>query len=331
MLPELVTIADTGPGFLDQTFGSRDIVTILLLVLLEGVLSIDNALVLGLLAKRVPKPLQKRALTYGLVGAFVFRVIAIATASALMRWRIVKLIGGLYLVYIAVKHLFFETQEVVEETVGVDAAGELELRVAETGAPLSPAQEVEEIQERVPFPVPDEVLSPQLESSATSAPLTTHAGTSPAAVVTGRSFWMAVLVIELTDIAFAVDSILAAIALVGGAPAGHPEGAYHPKMWVIITGGMLGVLLMRVAATMFIKLLERFPRFELSAYLLVIVIGFKLLADWGLNSPDPNVKPYADFHSPHSPAFWIFWTTMVVCFALGFLPKRRTETGGKKG
>ena len=48
---------------------------------------------------------------------------------------------------------------------------------------------------------------------------------------------------ELTDIAFAVDSILAAIALVGRAPADH-EGV-HPKLWVIITGGILGVILMQ--------------------------------------------------------------------------------------
>ena len=44
---------------------------------------------------------------------------------------------------------------------------------------------------------------------------------------------------------------------------------------------MLGVILMRFAAVLFIRLLERFPRFETSAYLLVIVIGLKLLADWG--------------------------------------------------
>ena len=46
---------------------------------------------------------------------------------------------------------------------------------------------------------------------------------------------------------------------------------------------MLGVILMRFAAVMFIKLLERFPRFETSAYLLVIVIGLKLCLDWYFN------------------------------------------------
>ena len=85
------------------------------------------------------------------------------------------------------------------------------------------------------------------------------------------SFWGTVALIEVTDIAFAVDSILAAIALVGSAPPGYVGP--HPKLWVVITGGMIGVMLMRVAAAMFIRLLERFPRFEMSAYLLVMTIG----------------------------------------------------------
>ena len=45
-----------------------DFGTIGLLIFLEGVLSIDNAVVLALLAGKLPKHLQKRALTYGIVG-----------------------------------------------------------------------------------------------------------------------------------------------------------------------------------------------------------------------------------------------------------------------
>jgi YkoY family integral membrane protein len=295
MFPSLM-FADVDLGFWGQTFTNHDLVVIALLVLLEGVLSIDNALVLGLLAKRVPKPLQKRALTYGLIGAFVFRIVAIATASFLLKWRIVKLIGGGYLIYIAVKHLFFESKEDAEEVVGLDKDGEPELRIAETGAPLTAEQEMLEIKERVPVPIPEQQIK------------------------AGRSFWMAVAVIELTDIAFAVDSILAAIALVGSPPAGHPEGATHPKLWVVIAGGMIGVMLMRVAAAMFIRLLEKFPRFEVSAYLLVIVIGLKLLVDWGFNSEaNPHV---IDFHSYRTPEFWIFWVSMLACLTFGFLPKK---------
>ncbi len=286
--------------FWGQTYTHQDLFVVLLLVLLEGLLSIDNALVLGLLAKRVPKHLRGRALTYGLVGAFVFRFIAVATASYLLKWHVVKLVGGGYLIYIAVKHLFFESQEDSGVTLSTDAAGQIELRDIATGEGLTDDQEMLEIKERVPVPIPEERLR------------------------AGRNFWMTVLVIELTDIAFAVDSILAAIALVGAPPVDHPTTALHPKLWVVVTGGLLGIMLMRIAAAMFIRLLEKFPRFELSAYLLVIVIGLKLLADWGGNSEThPHV---VDFHDYTRPEFWIFWISMLAALGVGFLPPRSAKT-----
>ena len=297
----LFQLADDSAMFWGQTFSQHDLIVILLLVLLEGLLSIDNALVLGLLAKRVPKHLQGRALTYGLVGAFVFRIIAVATASYLLKWRIVKLIGGGYLVYIAVKHLFFESKEEGGGQRKIDVEGSPELRDATTGEELTVDQQMLEINERIPMPVPEQQLR------------------------AGRSFWMTVVVIELTDIAFAVDSILAAIALVGPPPADHPANAFHPKLLVVVCGGLLGIMLMRVAAAMFIRLLEKFPRFELSAYLLVIVIGLKLLADWGFNSEaNPHV---IDFHSYSRPEFWIFWMSMLVALGIGFLPPRKASSG----
>src|SRR5207237_1292404 len=173
-----------------QTFSPHDIFVIGVLIVLEGVLSIDNALVLGLLARRLPKALQAKALTYGLIGALVFRLLAIATASYLLHWRIAKLFGGLYLVYVAMKHF----------------------------------------------------------------------------------------------------------------------------IWVVLVGGMLGVALMRFAAVIFIKLLEKFPRFETSAYLLVILIGLKLVLDFVVNTPANPER--LDFHSPEDIAFWLFWGLMAICFGI---------------
>jgi predicted tellurium resistance membrane protein TerC len=93
----------------------------------------------------------------------------------------------------------------------------------------------------------------------------------------------------------------------------------HPKLWVIITGGILGVILMRFAAVIFIQLLDRFPRFETAAYLLVAVIGAKLLLDWGFNTHERHVL---DFHDFRHPAFWTFWAVMILCFLVGFLPQK---------
>jgi len=256
-----------------QTFTPQDLGVIAILIILEGVLSIDNALVLALLAKRLPKSRQAKALTYGLLGAFVFRFIAIGAAAYLLRWRIVKLIGGGYLLWIAAQHLISQRRGKSDEP-------------AEIGADDNPV----------------------LTDQATPG------------------FWTTVLIIEMTDIAFATDSILAAIALVGSAPAGHVGP--HPKLWVIVTGGILGVILMRIAAAMFIRLLERFPRFETSAYFLVLIIGLKLLIDWGFNT---RQQPHrADFHDPGSAAFWTFWLLMALCIAFGFLPQSRQRSKSRE-
>ncbi len=285
-----------------QEIGWGDLGVVALLVLLEGVLSIDNALVLGLLAKRLPKHQRPKALTYGLVGAFAFRFLAIAVASFLLKWTWVKLVGGGYLAYIAIKHLFFERQEEHDEKVIAGPEGGPQLVHADTGEPLGAHEEVAEIKARVPVPLPDQA-EPALAGKAVA------------------KFWPTVFVIELTDIAFAVDSILAAIALVGPPPPGHAEDVLHPKLWVIITGGILGVILMRFAAVIFIRLLERFPRFETAAYLLVAVIGAKLLVDWGFNTKDDPHR--INFHDVHHPEFWIFWIAMILCFLVGFLPTKK--------
>jgi len=357
-----------------QKLEVQDLAVVALLVVLEGMLSIDNALVLGLLAKRLPKNEQPKALLYGLAGAFIFRFIAVLTASLLLRWTFVKFLGGAYLVYIGVRHLFFESKETQDEKIVLDEQGHPRL-VEETGKELSEEQEETEIRERVPVYM--------------TAARRKQLGLA--------SFWPTVFVIELTDIAFAVDSILAAIAMVGSPPKGTPPDAFHPKLWVVILGGLLGLVLMRFAARIFITLLEKFPRFEVSAYLLVIVIGLKLLADWGVNSDwsfaepkwvadrmgawkepfadfedwrrakvtdyegwlrekwplglavhhppavedhgneqvepgrpkvdhDPLHVPHLlDFHSPRRPEFIAFWSLMVICFVIGFIPKRHGE------
>jgi YkoY family integral membrane protein len=298
-----------------QTFETHDLAIIGLLIILEGVLSIDNALVLGLLAKRLPKHQQKRALTYGLIGAFVFRLLAIAMASILLKAPIFKLIGGGYLIYVAVKHFFFESRDPEKEHIKLDASGHPILIDDTTGEALSQTEEEREIISRTPAPT--EVLERIVKSRAHAA------------------FWPTVFVIEMTDIAFAVDSIIAAIGVVGAPPLDHPANPTHPnhdptlghpKLWVVILGGFLGVILMRFAAVLFIKLLDRFPRFETAAYLLVIVIGLKLCIDWAGNKyfATPERPHPVDFHSPSSIAFWVFWIAMLASFAIGFIPKKKS-------
>ena len=83
-----------------------DFVTIGLLVVLEGLLSADNALVLALMILGLQRRDQKKALRYGLVGAFSFRIVATLLATYLIRIEWVKVLGGLYLLYLSYQHFF---------------------------------------------------------------------------------------------------------------------------------------------------------------------------------------------------------------------------------
>ncbi|KWX72712.1 TerC family protein [Paenibacillus jilunlii] len=168
------------------------------LVLLEGLLSADNALVLAVMVKHLPKEQQKKALFYGILGAYLFRFLAIGLGTFLIKFTLVKVLGALYLFYIAYKGLFKGGEEDHTENKGT-------------------------------------------------------------------SFWRTVLMVELMDIAFSIDSVVAAFGL-------------SDKVWVLFLGGILGVLMMRGVAQLFLKLIARFPELEQTAFLLIAIIAGKMMA-----------------------------------------------------
>jgi YkoY family integral membrane protein len=94
-----------------QAFSGADGLAILTLAVLEGILSVDNSLVLAILVRTLPKVQQKKALMYGIFGAFFFRVVALVFAAHLMQLVVFKIIGGGYLLYLAMKHMFFFYKE----------------------------------------------------------------------------------------------------------------------------------------------------------------------------------------------------------------------------
>ena len=188
-------------------FQASDLLTIALLVALEALLSADNAMVLAVLVLGLPKPEQKKALRYGIIGAFVFRTIATLLAVYLIRLGWVKLAGAGYLLYLSYNHFFMQD--------------------AESRRKAPPAK-------------------PWLGLSA---------------------FWATVLKVELTDIVFAIDSILVAVAM-------------SPKVWVILTGGLLGIVMMRLVIGKLLALIERYPPLVDGAFVIIFWVGFKLLLEF---------------------------------------------------
>lgn len=80
------------------------------LVVMEGLLSADNAIALAVQVKHLPEKQRKKALMYGLWGAYFFRFLAIGLGTALVQLWWVKLIGGLYLLWMAVKFFWEQYQ-----------------------------------------------------------------------------------------------------------------------------------------------------------------------------------------------------------------------------
>jgi YkoY family integral membrane protein len=223
-----------------QTFSLTDLPVVGMLALLEGLLSADNALVLALLVRHLSPERQQKALSLGLMMAFVLRGIGILLAGFLIQlWWLCGL-GAAYLVFLAAKHFLSRRHD--EDDENAIAAGKKSL-----------------------------------------------------------SYGRTVALVGFTDVVFAVDSILVAVALVD--TARHPE-----KLWVVYVGGGLGVLALRLTAAAFIRLLRRYPDLDHTAYGLVAWAGVKLAFSAG-----HLWRPGA---FPEMPK-WLFWTVFLGIVVVG--------------
>lgn len=225
---------------------------LILLVALEGLLAADNALVLAIMVKHLPEEERKRALFYGLAGAFVFRFGSLFAISFLVDVWQVQAIGALYLLFIAINHI-------VRKFV---------------------------------FRKKDEKDNEEEKKRKSG-------------------FWGTVFKVELADIAFAVDSILAAVALAMTLPNTNlPQigGMDGGKFLVIFAGGIMGLIIMRFAANFFVKLLHSRPGLEIAAFAIVGWVGVKL-AVLTLGHPDVGILSYEFAHSTEWKLF--FYTVLI--------------------
>ncbi|MEK3916639.1 hypothetical protein [Paenibacillus sp. FSL H7-0331] len=134
----------------------------------------------------------------------------------------------------------------------------------------------------------------------------------------GKGFWPTVGKIAFADLAFAIDSILAAVALALGlpdSPLGDFGGMDGGQFIVVVLGGIAGLVLIKYAATWFVKLLEQRPALETTAYAIVAWVGVKLTVIT-LAHGDIGVL---DQHFPHSTGWTlIFYGVLVAIVILGW-------------
>ena len=185
---------------------------ILNLIVIESLLSVDNAAVLATMVMDLPKEQRGKALKYGIIGAYVFRGVCLILASYLTRIWWLKPIGGLYLVYLGVNYFYRKMTAEKED----DALNKSESKVYKyTLGMLGP-------------------------------------------------FWATVVLVEIMDIAFSIDNVFAAVA-------------FTDNIWLICSGVFIGILAMRFVAQGFVKLMERYPFLEASAFIVILILGTKLV------------------------------------------------------
>jgi len=200
-------------------------IIVLQLIFLEGILSIDNAAVIGALVSPLPDnerviwpraleglgewlhPVlgnqRMAALRVGLLGAYVGRGMMLFLTSFLIHNAWIKLIGAAYLIHLAFDNL-----------KDMSGGGSEE----------------------------DETLQP----------------------IKIQSFWPTVLTVELMDLIFSIDNVVAAVSL-------------SDKIWVVMLGVGIGILTMRFAAGIFSYAVQREPILKQAAYVLVLNIGIEII------------------------------------------------------
>ena len=228
-----------------------DLITIGILVILEGLLSADNALVMAIMVLGLPRADHQKALRYGLIGGFAFRIIATLLAASLIRVAWIKLAGGLYLAYLTWGHF--------ARRGGGD-------------------------RHEVPLALPAFGLS---------------------------AFWATVVRVEAVNLAFSIDSILVAVAM-------------SPKIEVIIAGGLLGIVAMRLVAGQLIELIRSYPAIVDGAFIIIGWVAIKLVVEYA------HDVHWVSFVIPRSLSVGL----IVVIFAVSYAYARRhgrRPPGGQPG
>lgn len=247
---------------------------LLVLIVLEGLLAADNAVVMAVMVKHLPKEQQKKALFYGLIGAFIMRFGALFMITLIVEWWWVQAIGAAYLLFISVKNIIDLRKHKEEEEASSD---------------------------------------------------------EPSKKKKGSGFWMTVVKVEAADLAFAIDSMLAAVALAVTLPHwGNWDigGINGGQFMVMFLGGVIGLVIMRFAAQAFVKLLQKYPQLETAAFLIVGWVGVKLTV-MTLAHKDVGIL---DEHFPHSFAWKaVFWTVLVVIAVGGYVMGVRSSKKQQQG
>ena len=243
----------------------REVLWVLpLLVVLEVVLSADNAIALAAISRRLHDPQkQRQALNFGLLLALGFRILLIIAARWVLRFWPLQLLAAAYLLWLSGSHLL-----AADQTPGTEPA---------TDATPADTPSAAVVDGQIPSPTAE----------------------VPDAGGQIRRLVGVVVTLGLTDLAFSLDSVAAAVAVTD-------------RLVLVMAGGVIGVVALRLTAELFIRWLDEFRHLETSGYLAVALVGIRLLVR--LINPD-LVLPE-----------WAVLLSVAVIFAWGFSARNDPPT-----
>lgn len=217
------------------------VLLVIQVIFLESVLSIDNAIVLASMASKLPKdtpvPVPKVLSFFKFFLQKIFKdqqhaAMEVGLLGAYVGRAIMLLLASFIIKYPVLKILgALYLIHLAFESMGQMAAEHMEL-VEEV------EDDVEEVEERIGI----------------------------FKKVQKASFWQTVLAIEMADLIFSLDNVVAVVAL-------------SSKFLWILTGVIIGILVIRLFAGYLISIIEKHPTLGLAGYILLLVIAMELLAD----------------------------------------------------
>jgi len=253
-------------GFFGVPYGQA-VLIVLNLIIIESLLSVDNAAVLASMAMKLPKEQRGKALRYGIIGAYVFRGICLVLAVWLVHFWWLKLVGGAYLLFLTIKHFAQSSKKNHDD----------------------------------------------LEEDAEAAPRSKFYQLTVGKI---GPFWGTVIAIEIMDLAFSLDNVLAAVAYTESLPS--PANRY--LLWV---GVFIGILAMRFVAQGFVKLMEKFPFLEAAAFIVIGLLGAKLTFDGIINIIQKFINPQSSlvlFVEDHANKHMIDMGVSIATIAIFIIP-----------
>ncbi|MHA8094939.1 DUF475 domain-containing protein [Aquirufa lenticrescens] len=246
---------------------NASLMVILNLIIIESLLSVDNAAVLATMVMDLPENQREKALKFGIWGAYLFRGLAMIFAAFLLGFWWLKPLGGVYLLWLVVDQfkdklgyrdrgaIIFKVLSLIGILLFIKNDGtihEIALWCLRGIGSIIIAYFIYAFTRISEDKMDDGEINKS--NNAVYQFFYKKIGT----------FWSTVILVEIMDMAFSIDNVFAAVA-------------FTPNIILVCIGVFIGILAMRFIAQWFVTLMEKFAFLETAAFVVIAILGLKLL------------------------------------------------------